>query len=222
MKYTVQQGDCISSIAFDNGFFWETLWNLSDNADLKALRKNPNVLLAGDVVTIPDITLKQQPCADAARYTFVRKGVPEKLNIQLLDYDKNPRPALDYIIVIDGDARRGKTDATGRIVESIPPSAQKCKLTFAAPQSLDQNGKPVGKPQDQVMILNLGNLNPISEVSGIKARLVNLGFLKGSADEKLTDAAKHAISAFQKEQGLPVTGSPDDATKAQLLKVHGH
>ena len=29
----------MSSIAYSRGFFWETLWNLSENADLKNERK---------------------------------------------------------------------------------------------------------------------------------------------------------------------------------------
>jgi hypothetical protein len=40
-----------------------TLWTAGDNAELRAKRKNPNILFAGDVVVIPDTTSKQ---ADAA------------------------------------------------------------------------------------------------------------------------------------------------------------
>jgi hypothetical protein len=221
--YEVESGDCMSSIAYANGFFWKTLWDLSANADLKAKRKNPNVLMTGDVVHIPDLTLKNEPGATEMKHKFMLKGVPEKLHIKLLDYNHKPRPNLDYIIVIDGDARRGKTDSNGGITESIPPSAMTGKLTFAAPQETDSNGKPLpGKPKNQVMILQLGNLNPISEVSGLKARLANLGFYKGPIDENLDGATKKAISAFQTRQGMTVTGVADDATRQKLQDLHGH
>jgi peptidoglycan hydrolase-like protein with peptidoglycan-binding domain len=72
------------------------------------------------------------------------------------------------------------------------------------------------------MMLKLGNLNPISQVSGLKARLANLGLYKGPNDENLDAATKQAISAFQKKKGLPVTGIADDATNAQINKTHGH
>jgi peptidoglycan hydrolase-like protein with peptidoglycan-binding domain len=70
--------------------------------------------------------------------------------------------------------------------------------------------------------LQLGSLNPISEVSGLKARLANLGYYRGPIDENLDPDTQRAISAFQAKQGLPVTGVADNATQAQLQKNHGH
>jgi hypothetical protein len=202
MDYTVQQGDCMSSIAFENGFFWKTLWNLPQNADLR---------------------LKQEPRPTDAQHQFVKLGVPEKLNMKLLDYNHRPRPNVDYILVVDGVLRKGKTDGSGRITEPIPPNAKKGKLTFAAPPDVDGTGEPIPtKPKKQVMTLQLGHLNPISVLSGLKARLANLGFYKGPIDESLDDQTKAAISAFQARQGIPVTGLADNATQQQLQGLHGH
>jgi len=221
--YQVQSGDCMSSIAFANGFFWKTLWNDGSNAALKALRKNPNVLMPGDIVHLPDLTVKQVPGATEARHKFMLKGVPEKLRIKLLDYNHKPRPNLDYIITIEGNSRRGKTDASGKLNESIPPNAMNAKLTFDAPVLMDNTGKPMpGQVKKQVLILQLGVLHPISQVSGLKARLANLGFYQGPIDENLDPATKQAIRFLQKMKGLSVTGIADDATKAQLQELHGH
>jgi hypothetical protein len=222
MDYTVQQGDCMSSIAYENGFFWKTLWNLPQNAALKAKRKNPNVLLAGDIVYIPDLRVKQEPRPTDARHQFVKLGVPEKLNIKLLDYNHKPRPNVDYILVVDGVLRKGTTDGGGLITEPIPPNAKKGKLTFAAPPDVDGTGKPIStKPKKQVMTLQLGHLNPISEVSGLKARLSNLGLYKGPIDETLDNNARQAISAFQARQRIPVTGAADAATQQAVQALHG-
>lgn len=222
-QYIVKQGDCVSSIAYENGFFPDAIWNHPDNSDLKQKRRNPNVLMDGDTIIIPDKELREVSKSTDQEHKFKRKGVPERLNIKLLDYNHQPRTNLPYKIQIDGNWRKGKTDAEGKIREPIPPNATTGKLVFAAPDHLDASGKPVpGPTREQVMILELGNLNPISQVSGLKARLANLGFYKGPIDEKLDAATKQAISAFQVKQGLLATGNADDATRQKLLDVHGH
>ena len=199
----------MASLGVQYGFHWKTLWDLADNAGLKALRKNPNVLMAGDEVTIPDKQLREETRPTEAKHRFVRNAVPEKLRIKLLDANHKPRANLDYIIVIDGDSRTGRTDSQGELKENIPPGAKAGKLIL-------------GKDQSEKIPVNLGYLDPISEVSGIKARLANLGFYTGPIDANLDDATQNAISAFQTKQGLPVTGTADDATKDQLQKLHGH
>jgi hypothetical protein len=54
----VQEGDCISSIAVERGFFWQTIWDA--NPDLKKLRQNPNILFPDDIVHIPVLEPKNQ------------------------------------------------------------------------------------------------------------------------------------------------------------------
>ena len=86
--YKVADGDCLSSIAFARGFFWETLWNLGENAELKNKRKDPNILHPGDVLHIPDLRLKEESCATENEYKFKLKGVPAKLKLKLM----RPKP----------------------------------------------------------------------------------------------------------------------------------
>ncbi len=214
--YEVQTGDCMSSIAYSRGFFWETLWNLSENATLKSTRNDPNVLMEGDIVHIPDLTKKQESRATDARHKFKLNGVPEVLRIKILDSDQKPRPNLDYTLTIDGMTTQGKTDANGELKQSIPPNAKSGQLKCAAPPDAS------GIAKMQVMALELGDLNPISDVSGLKARLANLGFYNGPIDSTADEALKQAVSAFQKKQNLTVTGEADDATKSALQQQHGH
>jgi len=217
--YEVQSGDCMSSIAYQNGFFWKTLWNLSENSALKAKRKNPNVLMPGDSVHIPDLTQKQETGATEQRHKFMLKGVPETLRIKLVDAAHKPRPNLEYTLIIDGISRKGKTDGNGELNEKIMPDAKSGKLSFATAPGLD--GRPIpGEPKMQLLTINLGNLDPITEPSGIKSRLKNLGLLKGTDDSP--EALKNAIRGFQKKFGLAVSGVADDATKAKLQSLHGH
>jgi N-acetylmuramoyl-L-alanine amidase len=52
--YTAGQGDSTTRIAFRNGFFWKTVWEHPENSELKSKRKDPNILLPGDTVFIPE------------------------------------------------------------------------------------------------------------------------------------------------------------------------
>lgn len=206
--YTVKQGDCISSIAREHGFFWQTLWDHPNNAQLKAKRKNPNVLLTGDVVFVPDKSGKQEAGATECRHRFVKKGEPAKLRLQLLEND-SPRANEPYVLDIDGQLFSGNTDAQGSIEHPIPPNANKGNLTVGV------------APNQQKFVLQLGDVDPVDEVSGIQARLSNLGFYYDAVDGVMSPATQTALSRFQRKHGLPATGQADSATRAKLVQVHG-
>src|SRR5258705_2376897 len=88
IDYLVETGDCISSIAFDHGFFWETIWNHPQNAELKSKRKDPNILQEGDVVHTPDLRLKRESRPTNQKHKFVRKGAPAKLRLRIMEEPK--------------------------------------------------------------------------------------------------------------------------------------
>src|SRR5882724_8132013 len=82
--YEVKPGDCVSSIAYSRGFFWETLWNHPSNAALKNARKDPNILNPGDILHIPDLTPNEESCANEQDHAFKLKGVPAKLKLKVM------------------------------------------------------------------------------------------------------------------------------------------
>ena len=90
--HVVRDGECLASIAYEHGFFWETLWNLPENAKLKELRKEPTVLLAGDVVHIPDLRVQPHDRATGASHRFRRKGVPGHLRLRMTKPDEPETP----------------------------------------------------------------------------------------------------------------------------------
>jgi peptidoglycan hydrolase-like protein with peptidoglycan-binding domain len=65
----------------------------------------------------------------------------------------------------------------------------------------------------------LGSLDPAEELTGVQMRLSNLGF-DCSVDGQASEALARAVSAFQSQFGLPVTGDADPATRAKLGEVH--
>jgi len=200
--HTVSSGDCISSIAFKYGFFPDTLWNHELNADLKELRKNGNTLMEGDIVKVPDLTLKNEDKADTQRHRFKRKGVPEKLRLRLAR-NGHPRADMDYRLDIDGVIVRGRTDADGALEHYIPPDARRGYLLI---------------DPDERYELSLGSLPPEDDASGLVSRLHNLGHLH--AADPTPEELSEAISAFQRTTGLPQTGEADEQTQAKLLEAH--
>lgn len=204
--YSVQQGDCLSSIAYLHGFFWETLWNHGANAGLKAVRRNPNVLLPGDRITIPPLRKKKVPAATGKRHKFQLLNAPAKLRLQFLE-DGEPLKDEPYKLDIDGQLRTGTLDDKGRLVESIPPNASFAKICIGE--------------SDEWLEVDLGTVDPISEISGVQGRLNDLGFGPGPVDNIMGPKTRAAIARFQHYYELPVTGEPDQTTMDKLVQIHG-
>jgi N-acetylmuramoyl-L-alanine amidase len=198
----VRQGDCISNIAYRNGFHWQTVWNHPDNSDLRQQREDPNALLPGDVVHIPDLVPKQEPGATEQRQRFRLRGVPAKLKLRLLVNDE-PRANEPYELCVDGRWQRGDTDGDGYLEVSIPPDARTGELTVGS-----------GEMQDRYP-LRFGTVDPIDTDSGVAGRLQNLGYEQDDQD------LETMIRAFQRHEGLTDTGEADASTRNRLREVFG-
>jgi hypothetical protein len=205
--HTVCAGECMASIAGQYGFFWETLWNHSDNASLKNERKNPNILMEGDRVVVPAKRSKEESAATEARHRFKRKGVPSKFRLRLLAFGQ-PRANLDYACEIDGQWISGQTDSDGLVSFSVPPGAKKGTLRL---------GGEGGSEEYEVVF---GQLNPISDVSGAQQRLHNLGY-DCEATGTLDDQTRAALACFRADQNLADSDELDEEARNALVQAHG-
>jgi hypothetical protein len=201
IQHVVEQGDCISSIAEGSGFFWQTIWNHADNSDLKDLRKDPNALLQGDVVVIPDKTLKEESCATEQKHKFKKKGTPAKMKIRLMLDDK-PRKNEPYKLCIDGKWVDGKTDGDGYLEEVISPGAKEGELRVGSGDNVE------------IYQLGLGTLDPADTESGAEDRLLGLGY-------DLSAGLEAALEAFQSKEKLTVNGQLDETTQNKLKERYG-
>jgi len=240
--YIVQQGDCLHSIATDSGLSWQKIWNHPKNSNLKSLRKSPNILKEGDELFIPDPEIKQEACATDKNHVFQLKGSAAVLKLRILDYEYEqtppstshsaappgrhvtendpelsqvkqkelPRANVPFKLEIDGIVMKGKTDHDGVILRHIPTNAQRGTLTVEP-----------GTLKETVIPLLLGFLDPVSEISGMKHRLSNLGFGCNDQTDEITPDFQEVLREFQLRNELEVTGQPDDTTKSKLKQLHG-
>lgn len=205
INYQVKQGDCIFSIAVENGFFADTIWNHPNNAELKQKREDPNVLMPGDIVFVPDKRLKEVSEPTNQVHKFKCKNTPKTFQIRLMCLD-SPMKDKAYKLIVDGVEKEGKTDSEGWLRQSISPNAKIAKLIL----------------DDQTTYeLKLGNLDPIDEISGIQGRLHSLGYYEGSINGRMDEKTKEALEIFQRSQDLEVTGEADEKTKNLLMQMTG-
>jgi len=202
-QHTVHAGDCISSIAFANGFFPETLWDHQDNAELAQTRASGRVLVPGDVVVIPDLRPKHVAVGTGQRHRFRRKGVPDRLEVVLRSHGQ-PRANVAYRIKVAGQTVAGATSEAGEIKHTIPPNAGSARIELET---------------GEVYTIALGHLDPATEPAGARARLRNLGLLERGRDSD--QDLSEALARFQARQELEASGDLDTATSQALRDAHG-
>src|SRR5208282_1029286 len=119
--HTVEQGEYLASIAKDYGFSdWHTIYDHPQNADLKKKRPNPNVLLPGDQLFIPDKQLKGESCPTEKKTRF-KLNVPKAwLKIVLKDSHGKPLSNQPYTLTAACVTCKGTTDGGGSLQQKIP------------------------------------------------------------------------------------------------------
>lgn len=216
--HVAQEHECLNDIAAHYGLLPEAIWNDPGNADLRALRQDPNVLLAGDVLAIPELREVRHAAQTGKRYRFRRKGVPVQVQFRLLN-GSEPRKDARYLLEVDGEALSGTTGPDGDLAFWVMPGSQQATLELEGEERYE---------------LKLSRLDPLTEVSGMRQRLVNLGYLDVEGDE---DELAVAVIAFKREHcGLEMTPEDllacdddeyervttvDEPTRTRLLAIHG-
>jgi hypothetical protein len=212
--YTVQQGDCLSSIAHQFGFSdWRTIYNDPNNADLRNLRPNPNVICPGDSIYVPDLTPKVLDRPTDKKHAFVAKRPKTLLRTVIRDGKQTPAAGCKYHIEIDGVAYPDSTlNGDGLLEVHIPPDAKSGVLTVWF-----DDDAPTGHTWE----LKLGHLDPVEKPSGIQARLSNLGYPCGSIDGIIGPLTRAAVRQFQDDNNLTVDGIAGPITQKKLKELHG-
>jgi hypothetical protein len=201
--HIVQQGEHLQRIAEQHGFAdYRIIWEHAKNAELFALRQNPNVLLPDDLIFIPEKERKKEAIPTGRRHSFRLAGEALKLRLALENADREAIDVMDVELSIDGQGQKFTVGDDGVIELLIPKTAEHGIIKIL--------GREVP--------LEIGHLDPADELSGQMARLNNLGYGAGEGNDTQLCCA---IEEFQCDYGLPVNGKCDSATQAKLKEVHG-
>ena len=207
--HTVLPGECLASIAERYGFTNpRVIYDDPANEALRRARPDPNVLLAGDEVVIPDRKLRIVNGGTEQRYRFVVDRQPTYLRLRLLNRDGTPRSGLPYRIEYQDKVFPGTTGGDGSIVHEVPSWLPGALVTVT------DHGR-----QEQYQVA-LGYLDPVTDSGGLRQRLKGLGYyveVPGVPEDILL---RHAIHAYQHANDLPRTGTPDSTLYSKLVKEY--
>ncbi|HYZ87780.1 MAG TPA: peptidoglycan-binding protein [Myxococcales bacterium] len=119
--YTVQAGDCCSSVARQNGLAdYHGLYDASENSQLRGQRPNPNQLNVGDLIRVPPRTTPRTGATDAT-HRFVTDTHPVKLRIRIVDQGDQPLANANCVLRL-GAGRPGinvTTDSNGMVQQQV-------------------------------------------------------------------------------------------------------
>jgi len=210
--YTVAQGDTMITIAKKKELrSWEWIWNHPQNAALRGKRPDPQVLAPGDQVFIPPKKPKDFQVDTGKKHVFRVKSLKAKLRVSLSDENGGSLSGKKFKLEVGGKTIEGQTTGDSAVELDIDPEPAKGKLTV---------WMGTDPEKELTWNLDLGRIDPIELLSGVQARLNNLGFLSGPVDGELDDDLKSALTQFQILHGLDPSGAADDDTKAKLVALH--
>jgi hypothetical protein len=212
-RYKVEQADRLPTIARKKGFSrWQTIWDFAGNAALKELRGNAHILFPGDEVSIPS-KLARVAEVQGGKAEYVVLSAPEVLRVRFAEFESmDGEPAMFRATPDAGnDLFEGELADDGTLEIELPPDATQVTVELFC-----------GDGDDPFVTyeLDVGGIDPLTEITGIQARLANLGHYDGVIDGDAGEVTKGAIVRFRREYGLPLSDEIDDDLRNALEWVH--
>jgi hypothetical protein len=217
--HTAKQGDYVTSVAARYGLSdYTEIWDDPANANLKSKRLDPNILLPQDRLFIPDIRVAEYLRPTDVCHKFKIPATNLQLRIELQRAFAPPIASNACPMRVDEEYYdTTATDEHGLVAHKIKNTAAQASLAI---RNFVQ-GIRGEKPSDRLVKLKIGCLDPIDSISGQQARLINLGYYRGSLDGSDPDEMRSAVEEFQCDHGLTVDGDCGPKTQDRLKKVYG-
>jgi len=164
-------------------------------------------------VVIPDRQLREEACPTDRRHNFVAKKSKVLLRIVVKNADGDILDSCPYALEVAGRIAKGTSSGKGMIQEPVPADARNATLTLW----LDE----AGEGQSFCWPLEIASLDPVEYLTGVQARLNNLGYNAGSIDGIFGPKSRAAVLAFQKDYDLDPDAIPGPITQGKLKDQYG-
>ena len=205
-QHRTAPGDHLARVAATYTFrSYGPLWNDPANAELRARRHNPNILAAGDLVYVPELSLREVDRATEQRHRFKAELHQLVARLAFKTWEGKPVDGVPAEIMLDGKATPATATGPGGIEVPVEPTTDRCTIRLP-------NGEVVGRR---------GFLEPADTQAGARQRLTNLGYQAGESNDPADRVFRSAVEEFQCDHGLPVDGKVGAGTRAALVKSHG-
>jgi len=217
--YVIRQGDFLSKLAVRFGFDATDVWNDQKNDHLRQVRKNPNILHPGDILYIPTKPTPSGLELVAGTLNNYTAEVP-RTEVKLM-LRAGKKRFLSQPCTVEGMKPEEplKTDGEGNLTLSVPVTVREFVVSVVDPEATKAPEAAHVDPMVRFRVL-LGHMDPVEERSGLRARLTHLGYYVPMQKDEEAEL-REAVLAFQCAAALPLTGEPDEALHAALVKAHG-
>jgi nucleoid-associated protein YgaU len=208
--HIVKRGDTLARIAHKYGLKnWKAVWNAAENEALRAKRKNPNVLYPGDEVKVAGNAVHEitRP-TDQVHRIVLKPGTMVTLRLNLLGHKRKALADVPCKILVRDQVVYEGTVKDGKLECQLPASVTDATLIA------DIDGLVIERP------LHIGALDPVDQVSGVQARLSNLGWYRGEADGVLSEALHMAQNTFREAEDLESKSELDSSLHGPLQDAH--
>ncbi len=206
--YIVRQGDYVAKIAAEVGCSEDEIWALNKNAELKDAGRARHVLHPGDVLFVPAKGPPRTGVELEGANSF--HGNVPRVHVRVrFREDEKACVGRRYRVLDAGEPVQGETDSEGTVACNVPVTVRFVRVVFEDPPA--------------VFVVDVGSVDPATELSGVRCRLRQLGYLPlepGAADVSDEDLAS-ALKTFQARCGLEPTGVADEETAQRLRKEFG-
>jgi hypothetical protein len=211
--HKVSPGESAEFVAWTYGHEdLKPVWSHGGNAELRERRADPNILMPGDSLVVPEANRREYSLATGQRHRITIKIPRKELRLRVLAHNDEPLANAKYRLTLDNvsEPREGTTDGDGLLKEKVRIDIRGALLVV--------DGR---RFRLRFNYLNPFPAKPDESASGVSSRLANLGYEAGGASESDNPTLASALALFQADANIEVTGKLDPATKDQLAKRFG-